>query len=131
MDLIFCYMLDHFPNEKIVNLDKVTYAADLTTIESLSTYDNYTFVKGDICDQSLIQELFNRHAFTGVIHFAAEVMLITPFMDLRCLLIPILKERLIYCMRLKRVGWRLPLRLNLGLNQLVFIMSRRTRYMEV
>ena len=64
--------LDNNPNCKIINLDKLTYAGDLSNLTEVENHKNYTFVKGDICDRSLINELFNTYNFKGVIHFAAE-----------------------------------------------------------
>jgi len=55
----------------IVNLDSLTYAGDLDNIENPNS-ENYTFVKGDICDLGFIQKLFKEHQFDRVIHFAAE-----------------------------------------------------------
>lgn len=54
-----------------VNLDKLTYAGDLSNIE-VSNYPNYTFVRGDICDEKLIAQLFKTYQFKYVFHFAAE-----------------------------------------------------------
>ena len=65
------YVVDKYPNTHFVNLDKLTYAGDLDNLKEVEA-SNYTFVKGDICDRSLIQNLFDTHQFDGVIHFAAE-----------------------------------------------------------
>ena len=59
-------------NEKIVNLDKLTYAGSLSNLTDIQNHNNYTFVQGDICDAKLVEKLFKRYNFTGVIHFAAE-----------------------------------------------------------
>lgn len=63
----------YVPEKKyhFVNLDKLTYAGDLKNIE-VSDYENYTFVEGDICDVSMLKELFENYKFEKVIHFAAE-----------------------------------------------------------
>lgn len=66
------YFLETYKEYKIVNLDKITYAADVSNLEELSNNDNYNFIKGDICDRELVDELFKEHQFNGVIHFAAE-----------------------------------------------------------
>ena len=55
----------------IINLDKLTYAGNLENIKNPEA-DNYTFIKGDICDLKLIQDLFAEYQFDEVIHFAAE-----------------------------------------------------------
>ncbi|MBU2926776.1 dTDP-glucose 4,6-dehydratase [Winogradskyella psychrotolerans] len=66
------YFLEKYKNIKVVNLDKLTYAGELSNLNELENNDNYTFVKGDICDTELINELFKTYNFSGVIHFAAE-----------------------------------------------------------
>ena len=66
------YFLEKYKNIKIVNLDKLTYAGELSNLKTLETNNNYTFIKGDICDTELVNELFTSHQFTDVIHFAAE-----------------------------------------------------------
>jgi dTDP-glucose 4,6-dehydratase len=66
------FFLKKHHNIKIVNLDKLTYAGELSNLELAESNPNYTFVKGDICDADLVNELFTTYNFIGVIHFAAE-----------------------------------------------------------
>ena len=66
------YYLEKYSKDIIVNIDKLTYAGELSNLESVTTNDNYTFVKGDICDKVLIENLFEAYNFNNVIHFAAE-----------------------------------------------------------
>ena len=66
------YFLEKHPLVKIVNLDKLTYAGELSNLKEVESKPNYTFVKGDICDRNIIEKLFNEYDFNGVIHFAAE-----------------------------------------------------------
>lgn len=66
------YILENYSNTQIINIDKLTYAGDLTNLNGLKENDRYTFVKGDICDNELIHDLFDKYNFDGVIHFAAE-----------------------------------------------------------
>jgi dTDP-glucose 4,6-dehydratase len=66
------YFLDRHPAHEIVNLDLLTYAGDLKNLDELSGIKNYVFVKGDIGDRKLVESLFDKHKFNGVIHFAAE-----------------------------------------------------------
>ncbi|SHI70441.1 dTDP-glucose 4,6-dehydratase [Algibacter luteus] len=66
------YFLEQHPLVKIVNIDKLTYAGELSNLEEIKHHKNYTFIKGDICDRDLIESLFIKYNFTGVIHFAAE-----------------------------------------------------------
>ena len=66
------YFLKEHQDIQIVNLDKLTYAGKLSNLEEVTNYSNYTFVQGDICDRNLLEDLFKRYNFQGVIHFAAE-----------------------------------------------------------
>ncbi len=59
-------------NTNVINLDKLTYAGNLENLKSVESNSNYTFVKGDICDESLLKELFKTHKISKVIHLAAE-----------------------------------------------------------
>jgi dTDP-glucose 4,6-dehydratase len=66
------YFLKNNPENHIVNLDLLTYAGDLENLRDVENHPNYTFVKGDICDRKLIEDLFDKYQVNGVIHFAAE-----------------------------------------------------------
>ncbi|PQJ77185.1 dTDP-glucose 4,6-dehydratase [Polaribacter glomeratus] len=66
------YFLENNKDLTIVNLDLLTYAGDLSNLKEVESFDRYIFVKGDICDRKLVEQLFKTHNFTGVIHFAAE-----------------------------------------------------------
>ncbi len=57
---------------KVINLDKLTYAGNLQSLADLSEQPNYTFIKGDICDRQLLDNLFHEHQIDTVAHFAAE-----------------------------------------------------------
>ena len=61
-----------YPDYKIVNLDKLTYAGNLENLRDVENTDNYIFEKGDIVDESYIKDLFAKYKFDGVIHLAAE-----------------------------------------------------------
>ena len=61
-----------YPNYKIVNLDKLTYAGNLENLRDIENEPNYQFIKGDITDLELLRKLFAAHKFTGVLHCAAE-----------------------------------------------------------
>lgn len=56
----------------IYNLDALTYAGNLENLTDIEAAPNYSFIKGDITDADFISELFEQHAFEGVIHLAAE-----------------------------------------------------------
>lgn len=64
--------VNKYPDYKIVNLDKLTYAGNLANLKDVEDKPNYEFVKGDIVDGDFIQKLFNERKFDGVIHLAAE-----------------------------------------------------------
>lgn len=66
------YFLNKNKDISIVNLDKLTYAGELSNLKELEGNERYNFVKGDICDRILIEKLFHEYDFEGVIHFAAE-----------------------------------------------------------
>jgi dTDP-glucose 4,6-dehydratase len=61
-----------YPNYEIVNLDKLTYAGNLTNLKDIEQKPNYRFVKGDIVDAEFINHLFETEKFNAVIHLAAE-----------------------------------------------------------
>ena len=65
-------MVVKYPNYNFVNLDSLTYAGNLENIKDLETASNYTFVKGDICDEELLKSIFEEHQINAVIHLAAE-----------------------------------------------------------
>jgi len=66
------YFIQKYPNYHIINLDKLTYAGNLENLNECEGKNNYTFIKGDICNRTLIEELFQKYDIRGVIHFAAE-----------------------------------------------------------
>jgi len=61
-----------YPDYKIINLDKLTYAGNLENLKDIEQAPNYEFVKGDIVDDDFIFDLFEKYQFDGVIHLAAE-----------------------------------------------------------
>lgn len=64
--------VNQYPKSIIVNLDALTYAGNLTNLKDIEKASNYTFVKGDITDASLVNKLFQKYQFDGVVHLAAE-----------------------------------------------------------
>ena len=66
------FFLEANANYKVVNLDLLTYAGDLQNLKGVEENFRYTFVKGDICDRSFVENLFQEYNIQGVIHFAAE-----------------------------------------------------------
>ena len=66
------YFCEKYPEYKIINLDKLTYAGNLDNVKECEAMPNYEFVQGDICDAEFIENLFAKNDIRGVIHFAAE-----------------------------------------------------------
>ncbi len=66
------YMLDKYPEYRIICLDKLTYAGNLLTLSTVMNNPRFRFVKGDICDEQLVLELFKNESPDIVINFAAE-----------------------------------------------------------
>lgn len=65
-------MVNKYPEYRIVNLDKLTYAGNLANLKDVENKPNYVFVKADICDFERIREIFSEYQIDGVIHLAAE-----------------------------------------------------------
>jgi dTDP-glucose 4,6-dehydratase len=57
---------------RVINLDLLTYAGNLGNLRSLDGNPDHVFVRGDICDRSLVDELLSEHRPEAIIHFAAE-----------------------------------------------------------
>ncbi len=57
---------------QIINLDVLTYAGNLENLQEVEKYSKYTFVKGDVTDAKLLDELFSEYSIDGVVNFAAE-----------------------------------------------------------
>jgi dTDP-glucose 4,6-dehydratase len=66
------YMVEKYPNYRIINYDKLTYASNPRFLRSLDDYPNYHFVMGDICNNSHLEDVFTKYKITHVIHLAAE-----------------------------------------------------------
>ena len=64
--------VNKYPDYRIVNLDKLTYAGNLENLTDIEKASNYVFEKGDIVDADFVFSLFEKYNFDGVIHLAAE-----------------------------------------------------------
>ncbi len=64
--------VNKYPDYRIVNLDKLTYAGNLENLEDIEQKPNYVFEKIDIVDEQAVRQLFGKYNFDGVIHLAAE-----------------------------------------------------------
>lgn len=65
-------LVHKYPNYRIYNLDKLTYAGNLTNLSDIENSSNYEFIKADILDKEIINKLFKEKQFDSVIHLAAE-----------------------------------------------------------
>ncbi|WP_370398272.1 dTDP-glucose 4,6-dehydratase [Tenacibaculum dicentrarchi] len=61
-----------YPTYQIINLDALTYAGNLDNLTDIEDNLNYTFIKGDICDEVLVKSIFEDYNIDAVIHLAAE-----------------------------------------------------------
>ena len=66
------YMLKKHPDYRIICLDKLTYAGNLSTLKSVSRHPNFCFVKADICDSEEVDRIFSGKRPDIVVNFAAE-----------------------------------------------------------
>lgn len=66
------YILKKHPQDKVVCLDKLTYAGNLKTLEQAEKNKSFRFVRGDITDRKLVFDLFEWERFDIVVNFAAE-----------------------------------------------------------
>ena len=66
------HMLEKYPDYRIVCLDKLTYAGNLSTLESVLNNPKFRFVKADICDREAVYALFEEEKPDTVVNFAAE-----------------------------------------------------------
>ena len=64
------YMLKHYPQCRVINLDKLTYAGNLKNLKDVDSGSRYKFIRGDIRDKKIVKEIM--HRVQGVVHFAAE-----------------------------------------------------------
>ncbi|MBI5127557.1 dTDP-glucose 4,6-dehydratase [Candidatus Roizmanbacteria bacterium] len=73
------YWLKNYPQDKVVNLDKLTYAGNLENLKTIEKNPNYKFVQGDICNSQLVNSL--THEIDTIVHFAAESHVDRSIMD--------------------------------------------------
>lgn len=66
------YWLKKYPGDKIVNLDKLTYAGNLENLTGVEKNPNYLFKQGDICDPQFVNTLIKDNQIDTIVHFAAE-----------------------------------------------------------
>ena len=68
-----------YPEYRIVNLDKLTYAGNLENLKDIENRDNYTFVKADICDSEAIMKIFDENDIIKSIGFCRNYIFFTIF----------------------------------------------------
>ena len=66
------HLVKTYPHYTIVNLDVLTYAANLARLDDVKNAPNHLFVKGNINDSSVVENVFQSHSIDAVIHLAAE-----------------------------------------------------------
>jgi len=66
------YILNKYPEYRVINLDKLTYAGNLENLTSAEKDPRYAFEKGDICDKARVQLCVMRYEIDAIINFAAE-----------------------------------------------------------
>ena len=76
------HMLQGHPEYRIVCLDKLTYAGNLSTLEPVMENENFRFVKADICDRAAVYQLFEEEHPDMVVNFAAD-----PIYSMICIIV--------------------------------------------
>ncbi len=66
------YWMRNHPEDRLINLDVLTYAGNLESLRGIDYSDNYLFVHGDVCDSKLVEQIFKDEGIDSVVHFAAE-----------------------------------------------------------
>jgi dTDP-glucose 4,6-dehydratase len=66
------YLLENYTDIKIVNYDKLTYAGNLDNLRDVKDDPRYNFVKGDICDDTMVEKAIKTYGIEQIINFAAE-----------------------------------------------------------
>lgn len=64
--------VNKYPDYRIVNLDKLTYAGNLANLKDVEDRPNYVLERADICDFDRVREIMRKYSIDGVIHLAAE-----------------------------------------------------------
>jgi dTDP-glucose 4,6-dehydratase len=80
-NFIRCFLRAH-AGDTVINLDKLTYAGNLSNLSDVEALANYQFVRGDVCDAGELETLFEPHV-DAVVHFAAESHVDRSIMDAR------------------------------------------------
>ena len=66
------YILDKYPDYRVVVYDKLTYAGNLDNLKDIQDDPRYVFVQGDICDPAKVEETMKQHTIDAIVNFAAD-----------------------------------------------------------
>ena len=66
------YWMKQYPLDKVVVIDALTYAGNIANLASVKDEANFTFIHGNICDDTLVESILQEHDIDTLIHFAAE-----------------------------------------------------------
>jgi dTDP-glucose 4,6-dehydratase len=66
------YLVKKYKDYNIINLDKLTYASNISFLDEIKNFENYCFMEADICDLKKIEEIYIKYKISDVIHLAAE-----------------------------------------------------------
>ncbi len=69
---LIIYLIEKYPDYRILNIDKLTYASNPAYLNKVKDHNNYTFRKVDITDRAALRDIFRRFQPDGIIHLAAE-----------------------------------------------------------
>jgi dTDP-glucose 4,6-dehydratase len=72
VQISFDTFLQHHPDCLLVNLDVLTYASNLESLQDVSNSPSYRFLRGDVCDHDLVVDSLKEYSIDTVVHFAAE-----------------------------------------------------------
>ena len=66
------FTLREYPDDRVVNIDKLTYAGNLENLEDVRSHPHYKFEKADICDRQEVDRIVEKHRIQAIVNFAAE-----------------------------------------------------------
>jgi dTDP-glucose 4,6-dehydratase len=66
------YILFRYPDYRVVNFDKLTYAGNLENLQDVESSPQYTFIRGDVCDPEAVEQAVQQHGIEVIVNFAAE-----------------------------------------------------------
>ncbi|XP_031679984.1 dTDP-D-glucose 4,6-dehydratase isoform X3 [Oncorhynchus kisutch] len=75
-----CSLVNRHPDWRIINFDNLDYCSNLRNLESVEENENYTFIRGDICNPRLVNHIFATESIDIVFHFAAQTHVETSFL---------------------------------------------------